>query len=468
MLEKIYQSLTQKATKRNILIFFSLQMLLLLLFNTVIEPNFETYSQGFKTPDLGGFYSPDFIQEVFAHTSPEGWQYYRTRFAVLDFFYPTICALSSIFILIYTFKRGLRKKNKWRGERLKWLILIPIFAALVDYVENFSILYLTTTTPNISNSIAQLLSVMTASKIIGVSISIILIFIGIMLLIWRHIKTSNFIPRVLGAAINVMVFFFPKRCGTLALDIFCTPRGGKINSAHQAFLDTASTSSFLSSTLGAMKTYTWNEQGSRSVLLFHGWESNSARWRFLIPHLLQENIKVIAVDAPAHGASEGNYFDMPRYANIVNLAIQNFQPDFVIGHSLGGSTFTFYLTEYEATVIQKMVLMGVPSELSHLMSKYTDVLGFSNRTIRALYQVFEEKFSRPVTSISTIEFCQSITIPTLVIHDKSDDVAMVEDSFLYHEQLLHSKLFITEQLGHSLQDEVVYTEIISFLNGVEG
>jgi pimeloyl-ACP methyl ester carboxylesterase len=69
-----------------------------------------------------------------------------------------------------------------------------------------------------------------------------------------------------------------------------------------------------------------------------------------------------------------------------------------------------------------------------------------------------------VDYFSVAAFCKKITIPTLVLHDEQDTVALVKDARLFHEQLPTSKLVVTDGYGHSMQDEEVYRQIVSFFN----
>ena len=73
-----------------------------------------------------------------------------------------------------------------------------------------------------------------------------------------------------------------------------------------------------------IQTYHW--KGSKeTVLLAHGWESNSNRWRYEIEKLQTEGYTIIALDGPAHGGSGSATFNAILYSEFINVVSQNVQ-----------------------------------------------------------------------------------------------------------------------------------------------
>ncbi|MDN3678696.1 alpha/beta hydrolase [Flavobacterium paronense] len=62
---------------------------------------------------------------------------------------------------------------------------------------------------------------------------------------------------------------------------------------------------------------------------------------------------IIAIDAPAHGLSDGKEFNAPKYAEYLHVLIQKYQPKIIIGHSIGGAAIAYYLNKYQNTEIEK-------------------------------------------------------------------------------------------------------------------
>lgn len=91
-------------------------------------------------------------------------------------------------------------------------------------------------------------------------------------------------------------------------------------------------------------SYSVNQQkDSRgTLLLLHGWRSDSSIWSPVLPYLLEKKFTVFSLDLPGFGKSETpkEPFTLKDYAMIVGeflkkLAIKNCT---IIGHSFGGAT----------------------------------------------------------------------------------------------------------------------------------
>ncbi|MEL6844623.1 MAG: alpha/beta hydrolase, partial [Bacteroidota bacterium] len=161
-------------------------------------------------------------------------------------------------------------------------------------------------------------------------------------------KTSiqKIVPRAIGGTLHAVNTIAPELVGRTCIRLFCTPREGRLDADDEAFLSGAAQRGQLLHPTGPIPYYVWNPAATQSILLLHGWESNAARWQRLLPYLLEADLRVIAIDAPAHGASEQRLFDMKRYADFLHSTMLHFKPDFLLGHSVGGATAVYYSTHY--------------------------------------------------------------------------------------------------------------------------
>ena len=118
---------------------------------------------------------------------------------------------------------------------------------------------------------------------------------------------KSLIPKLVGALINLIGFFSSEYASKLALQLFSKPRSGQLTPNGKLFLDTATKTTLYYNDL-PIQTYHW--KGSKeTVLLAHGWESNSNRWRYEIEKLQTEGYTIIALDGPAHGSSGSATFN---------------------------------------------------------------------------------------------------------------------------------------------------------------
>ncbi len=275
---------------------------------------------------------------------------------------------------------------------------------------------------------------------------------------------KNHLPRIVGAYYNLLGLIAQEKATQKAFDLFSQPKVGRLTAMDQEFLSTAEQEQMLTSASGQVKAYEWNTKGTKTILLLHGWESNSARWEKLIRLLLQDNHHVVAIDAPAHGGSEGTHFNMILYGDFIDVAHRTFQPYFTVGHSVGGGSLAYYLSHYNGPKPERIALLGVPSELEQMLQYYARLIGLGTRNVQLLREYILRHTGRAIRYFSVKKFCNNIKLPTLIVHDSEDTIAMFKDSEAYHKIIPVSELVLTNGLGHSLQGAEVYQQIRTFFS----
>ena len=104
-----------------------------------------------------------------------------------------------------------------------------------------------------------------------------------------------------------------------------------------------------------------------TALLIHGFMDAAGTFDLLAPSLAAAGLRVLAPDMRGFGqgprAPVGSYYYFPDYiadvAAIVNLAVPERAPLFVIGHSMGGTIASYYTGAYPERVTKLAVLEGV-------------------------------------------------------------------------------------------------------------
>ena len=266
---------------------------------------------------------------------------------------------------------------------------------------------------------------------------------------------------IIGGFINLVGVFSKSIAAKIALRLFTTPMKGFINKDQAEFLDTAFKEEFNYQDY-TLLTYRWPNKG-KTVLLVHGWESNSARWESLILRLKKLNYNIIALDAPAHGKSGGKRFTAILYAEFINVIINRFNPNIIIGHSAGAMASTFAIQKYNHTRVGKIVMIGSPSEFYDILDRYTKMLFINKRVAKAIIDLIVQRYNKHPKELSTANIVKNITISSLIFHDKYDDVIPYKDALDIKSQMQNSKLITTERLGHSLDEDLVYQQIEAFI-----
>lgn len=82
--------------------------------------------------------------------------------------------------------------------------------------------------------------------------------------------------------------------------------------------------------------FTWGN-GSRKIMITHGWGSKAADFSDVVNALLTlDDVQVISWDAPANGSSEGELSNLLLFVQAITGVVGKFgAPDVLIGHSIG-------------------------------------------------------------------------------------------------------------------------------------
>ena len=273
---------------------------------------------------------------------------------------------------------------------------------------------------------------------------------------------EKFVVKIIGKIINLTSYISKSYAADKALSLFGTPRRGQITGTQSNFLDTAFREEFEYDKLPIM-TYRWVGK-KQTVLLAHGWESNSARWKNLIKSLNKKNYNVIAIDAPAHGKSGGKLFNAVVYSEFINVIAKRFQPDILIGHSVGGMATVLFQHKYQMESVKKIILLGAPSEFTGVLQRYYDMLGYNERIRNQIKLTIIDNFGKAPEDFSTAKFTEHISSKGLIIHDSDDDIIPYNDAVSINQSFKNSKLITTKGLGHSLNDDTVANHIYEFLD----
>lgn len=272
---------------------------------------------------------------------------------------------------------------------------------------------------------------------------------------------NTYLPLAYGSYFNTLALFSKEKAAKKAFTLFCSPRKGKVLEHQKEYLDRAKSDIIQVDDL-ALQTYHW-KGNNETILLLHGWESNVFRWRNLIEFLQKENYNIIAFDAPAHGNSSGTILNVPLYTTCANKIIANYNPQYIIGHSIGGMTTLYNQYKNPRNTIEKIVSLGAPSELSEIIGHYQNLLRFNDNVKESLNLYFKQNFNFMIDDFSISKFSRSIAPQGLIIHDEYDLIAPFSASVQIHQNWKNSTLVKTQGLGHSLHQEGVNATIIDFL-----
>jgi predicted alpha/beta hydrolase family esterase len=268
------------------------------------------------------------------------------------------------------------------------------------------------------------------------------------------------VAKSIGLYINLMSYVYPKKAYRLAYKFFSEPRKGRldINNLPKMLLKADLKKHFHNE--HNFHTYTW-KGNNEVILLVHGWESNASRWKKLLSRLKKTGKTIIAIDAPAHGLSSGKEFNVPTYAEFIDKTVQLYNPKIVIGHSIGGNALAYFQAHYSHD-IQKMILIGAPSDFKVILKNYIKILSLNKRVHQSLIDYTKKRFNITIEDFSAAKFLNKTTISGIVAHDIDDNIVLFEEGKKLAKSWKTAEFISTKGLGHSMHDEYLYQSIVRF------
>lgn len=270
------------------------------------------------------------------------------------------------------------------------------------------------------------------------------------------------LTKSIGSYINLMSLLFPEKATDMAHGYFSEPRKGKISKNELPKTLQTSHSETIKNDEDVIQTYIWKGNDT-VVLLIHGWESNSSRWKKILPHLIQSGSTIIAIDGPAQGLSSGKEFTVPKYAAFIDIVSKKYKPNYIIGHSMGGQTSLYYQYKYQNPNVQKLVILGAPSDFTIILKNFTTLLSLNNKVTKALENKYTNLLNLNLAQFSSEVFVSKIEVKGLLAHDIDDKVVLFKEGKKIAESWKDVQFIQTRGLGHKLHDDDLYRKIYTFL-----
>ena len=270
------------------------------------------------------------------------------------------------------------------------------------------------------------------------------------------------LTKSIGFNINLMSFIFPEKATQLAHGYFSEPRKGKFTRETLPKTLQTADSKTIQYNGDSIQTYIW--KGNETViLLIHGWESNSSRWKKLLPYLKKSGSTIVAIDGPAQGLSSGKEFTVPKYAEFIDVVAQKYQPTYIIGHSMGGKTCLYYQYKYQNPAIQKMVILGAPSDFNIILKNFTTLLSLNTKMKKSLTDKYTAILNQNLDEFSGAAFASKINIKGFLAHDIEDNIVLFKEGKKISESWKDVLFIETKGLGHKLHDDELYKKVYQFL-----
>lgn len=214
--------------------------------------------------------------------------------------------------------------------------------------------------------------------------------------------------------------------------------------------------------------YRWNRGAGQKIMINHGFESASTNFHQYIETLINAGFEVCALDAPAHGASQGKRINLPMYTESIREADKQFGPFAgFIAHSFGGSAAMHFIETSDKYIPRKIVLIAPFTETTTGIDQFFKLLGIP-ATLRPAFDGLIKRLSGVSPSwFSIARIIGGTHARVLWIHDRDDLTTPLSDvQPVIDQQLSNVEFIVTKGLGHRriYRDPEVVKKVIDFLS----
>lgn len=262
-------------------------------------------------------------------------------------------------------------------------------------------------------------------------------------------QSTPFWLRAIQLGFQTLGRLFPKRAGDVLFDKFRTPRLRARHKRSDKVLEQAR--GFQIQYDGRrLKGYEWGE-GDRTVLLIHGWESRGTALRSFVPSLVANGFRVVAMDGPAHGDSDGKQTDLPDFGGAIVAMLRHFgKVEALICHSFGGASACYALAELANDIqIETLVCVGTPYSVEVPFENVTRIFRVPPLVAARFRQNLSELVQRDISEFRIEKFRPRLPFKrVLIVHDRQDS----EVPFSSGERIVAgwdiATLLVTDGYGH--------------------
>ncbi|MGF1619936.1 MAG: alpha/beta fold hydrolase [Rhodomicrobiaceae bacterium] len=226
------------------------------------------------------------------------------------------------------------------------------------------------------------------------------------------------IPPFIRLPFQLVSHVSPRLAGDIGRRIFFHPARLAYSEAQRKALDGADRANLtvMGRTIAA---YGWGE--GPVILLVHGWAGHAGQMIDLVGPLVARGFRVMAIDMPAHGRSEGSLSSLIHFANAILAARGQYGPIHgVVTHSLGAAGLIRAVLG--GLSIEKVVMMAPQSQFHDIWRAFRNGMGMSETVWAEMVEISERWLGVPFAEVHPTFGAPKMTAAALVLHGLNDRV----------------------------------------------
>ena len=210
----------------------------------------------------------------------------------------------------------------------------------------------------------------------------------------------------------------------------------------------------------------WGNGAGPCVLLVHGWGARGSQLGAFALPLQNLGYRVVALDLPGHGASDGRATDLPECHAALRLLQQQFgEFHCIVAHSYGAVVASYAMRNGFA--VQRAVLISAPALGRKIFQGYLDWLAAPARLSERLIEIVRRRYGADAfEQMSPLEHAPELRQPCLLVHDRNDREVPLASAERLAQRWRDATLLVTDNLGHRriLRDPACVAQVVQFID----
>lgn len=212
-----------------------------------------------------------------------------------------------------------------------------------------------------------------------------------------------------------------------------------------------------------IQVYAWGE--GPAVVVVHGWAGRGTQFRKFVEPFTQAGYRLVAMDGPAHGQSEGKSTEIMEFAQAITSLFNHEKAIAIIAHSFGGVASLYAI----AHGMQAKVLINIasPTIAEEIIQSFLRALKASPRMGLLFREFIVKRTGKQFEDFSALEIIRQVpaTLNFLLIYDEDDEEVTMAHAYAMKKQFPQALLFETKKLGHTriLKEDSVINRCVTFV-----
>jgi pimeloyl-ACP methyl ester carboxylesterase len=252
------------------------------------------------------------------------------------------------------------------------------------------------------------------------------------------------VPTVVTRGFQGLAALWPGQAERMAAWLFCHPHRAPLRPREAVTLATGTRIPFRAEGRD-LAAWSWGE--GPTVLLHHGWSGRAGQMSAFVEPLVERGYRVVAYDAPAHGASPGRTTGLPVLAAVLKqFGERNGGLHAVIAHSIGCAATMLAIEK--GLCVDRAVLLAPPADMRVFIAVFAEHFAMDKRVREGMMRRIASWFGIDWAEMDVMHWARRMRPSLLIFHDRNDEAVPWTHGRAVSQAWENARLVTTAGLGH--------------------